>query len=61
MRLSIQLAENMRVDFAACLTAAMVFVQVWAAREHHFGTLTVHHGNTAGLPRLPTERLYIEP
>ncbi|WP_454197745.1 hypothetical protein [Nocardia sp. Marseille-Q1738] len=61
MRLSIDLAEDIRLDFAACLTAALVFVQVWAARKHHSGTLTVHLGDTAGLPRLPTERLYIEP
>ncbi|MEU2031291.1 hypothetical protein [Nocardia amamiensis] len=61
MRLSITFAEDMRLEFVACLTAALVFAQAWAERNHHSAMLTVHHGGTAGLPRLPTERLYIEP
>lgn len=61
MRLSIDLAEDMRMDFVACLTAALVFVQTWSARSHPSRTVTVHHGDTAGLPRLPAERLYLTP
>lgn len=61
VRLSITFAEDMRLEFVARSTAALVFVQAWAERNRDSATLTVHHGGTAGLPRLPTERLYIEP
>ncbi|WP_280251616.1 hypothetical protein [Nocardia abscessus] len=50
----------MRLEFAACLTAASIFVQDW--RTHHYhDAVTVIPGDTAGLPRLPNERLYLEP
>lgn len=49
-----------QLDFVACLTAALVFVQEWSARKR--GTVTIlHPGDTAEFPRLPTERLYIQP
>ncbi|WP_156910397.1 hypothetical protein [Nocardia mangyaensis] len=47
------------MDFAACLTAALVFVCDVAARRP--GTVTVQPGNCTGLPRLPAERLYLQP
>ncbi|WP_157172249.1 hypothetical protein [Nocardia pneumoniae] len=49
-----------QLDFVACLTAALVFVQEWPARER--GTVTIlRPRDTAEFPRLPTERLYIQP
>ncbi len=44
--------------FAACLTAALIFVQDWNAR-HRPGAVTVLPGDPTGLPRLPNERLYL--
>ncbi|MEV6361385.1 hypothetical protein [Nocardia asteroides] len=49
----------MRMDFVACLTAALVFVCDVAARRP--GTVAVYSGHSAGLPRLPNERLYLLP
>ncbi|WP_170112352.1 hypothetical protein [Nocardia fluminea] len=49
----------MRVYFAACLTAALVFVCEFAARRP--GSVTVRPGHCTGLPRLPAERLYLQP
>ncbi|MFI6776674.1 hypothetical protein [Nocardia sp. NPDC050412] len=49
-----------RFDFAVCLTAALVFLDDW--RDHHYpDAVTVIPGSTCGLPRLPNERLYLEP
>ncbi|MEV0342877.1 hypothetical protein AB0H49_28010 [Nocardia sp. NPDC050713] len=47
-------------QFAACLTAALLFVQEHQAR-HYVDAVTVRLADTAGLPRLPCERLYLEP
>lgn len=58
IRLGVELA-GVRVDFAACLTAALVFVCDVAARRP--GTVAVHPGLCAGLPRLPNERLFLQP
>ena len=48
-----------RVDFVACLTAALVFVCDVTARRP--GTVVVDFRHCAGLPRLPNERLYLLP
>ncbi|TLG05829.1 hypothetical protein FEK35_18985 [Nocardia cyriacigeorgica] len=48
-----------RLDFAACRTAALHFIQEWHAREHE--PVTIVPGPTRGLARLPCERLYLEP
>ncbi|MEV0356247.1 hypothetical protein AB0H71_09295 [Nocardia sp. NPDC050697] len=52
--------HNIRMDFAACVTAAFVFVQEFRV-SHYTDTVVVLPGETAGLPRLPNERLYLEP
>ncbi|MGW5728258.1 hypothetical protein [Nocardia beijingensis] len=59
VRLSIQF-HDLRLEFAACTTAAMRFVQDWRA-YHYPDAVTVVPGDPAGLPRLPCERLYSEP
>ncbi|WP_280467918.1 hypothetical protein [Nocardia cyriacigeorgica] len=59
MHLSVNL-YGVRMDFAACLTAALIFVQEWQIR-HHPNAVAVIHGSAAGLARLPAERLYLEP
>lgn len=58
IRLIVQFA-TVRVEFAACLTAALVFVQEVGARRPC--TVAVVSGICTGLPRLPTERLYLLP
>ncbi|MGQ4617618.1 hypothetical protein [Nocardia sp. R7R-8] len=52
--------HGLRLDFTACLTAALLFVQDFRTR-HHPDAVQVLPGETAGLPRLPNERLYLEP
>ncbi|MBF6163984.1 hypothetical protein IU486_04240 [Streptomyces gardneri] len=59
VHLSVYLHDQ-RMDFAACLTAAVVFVQEWNT-HHRPDAVTVLPGDTTGLPRLPCERLYLEP
>ncbi|NKY27309.1 MULTISPECIES: hypothetical protein [Nocardia] len=59
VHLSVYLHDQ-RMDFAACLTAALVFVQEWNA-HHRPDAVTVLPGDPTGLPRLPCERLYLEP
>jgi hypothetical protein len=59
VHLSVNL-HGTRMDFAACLTAALIFVQEWSTR-HYPNAVTVIHDNAAGLNRLPGERLYLEP
>lgn len=49
-----------RFDFAACLTAALLFIQDHQAR-HHADAVAVIAGDTTGLPRLPCERLFLQP
>lgn len=51
--------STVRMDFAACLTAALVFVQDVAARRPC--TVAVNSGHCVGLARLPNERLYLLP
>ncbi|WP_253815060.1 hypothetical protein [Nocardia amikacinitolerans] len=53
------LLHGVRMDFVACLTAALVFVADHRDR-HYLDAVTV---DTAvnGYPRLPNERLYLEP
>jgi|GEM_PF-2743492 len=59
VHLSVQL-RDVRVDFAACLTAALLFIQDF--RAHRFpDAVHVIPGDAAGLPRLPNERLFLEP
>lgn len=48
-----------RIDFAACLTAALVFVCDVGARRPC--TVAVDFEHCVGLPRLPNERLYLLP
>ncbi len=57
VHLSVQL-HDVRMDFVACLTAALLFVQDW--RNHHYpDAVTVIPSDAVGLPRLPNERLYL--
>lgn len=49
-----------RFDFAACLTAALVFTQEHQ-REHYHDAVSIDLGDASGWPRLPCERLYLEP
>ncbi|MFI9507042.1 hypothetical protein [Nocardia sp. NPDC052566] len=59
MHLSV-FVQDARFDFAACLTAALLFVQDY--RERHYpDAVNVLPGDTTGLPRLPNERLFLEP
>lgn len=48
-----------RMDFVACLTAALVFVCDATVRRP--GTVAVDSRHCAGFPRLPNERLYLLP
>ncbi len=48
-----------RFDFAACLTAAVLFVQEHRKR-HYVDAVHVLPDSAEGWPRLPCERLYIE-
>ncbi|MGK8489346.1 hypothetical protein [Nocardia asiatica] len=51
--------RDFHLHFAACLTAALIFVQdegVW----HRPDGVSVGHGVPDKLPRLPGERLYLE-
>jgi hypothetical protein len=50
---------TIRMEFVACLTAALVFVQDVAGR--HLCDVTVGAVHYADLPRLPNERLYLHP
>ncbi|WP_330232353.1 hypothetical protein OHA40_07580 [Nocardia sp. NBC_00508] len=59
VHLSIQF-HDVRLDFAACATAASRFAKDWRA-YHYPDAVTVIPGDPVGLPRLPNERLYLEP
>jgi hypothetical protein len=52
--------HGVRMDFAACLTAALCFVEEHRSR-HYVDAVNVIPGDTNGIPRLPNERLYIGP
>ncbi|CAM4518802.1 hypothetical protein NONI108955_41120 [Nocardia ninae] len=49
-----------RLDFAACLTSALVFVQE-QQQQRYIDSVSVIPGATTGLDRLPNERLYEGP
>ncbi|MEU0504356.1 hypothetical protein [Nocardia sp. NPDC005998] len=59
MHLSV-FVHGLRMDFTACLTAALVFVAEHRAR-HYIDAVNLLSGDTTGLRRLPNERLYLEP
>ncbi|MBF6192252.1 hypothetical protein [Nocardia implantans] len=48
-----------RFDFAACFTAAVLFVREHRKR-HYVDAVHVLADSAEGWPRLPCERLYIE-
>jgi hypothetical protein len=54
------LLHGVRLDFAACLTAAVVFVRDVCASQW-CEVVSVIADDPRGLPRLPNERLYLEP
>ncbi|GAA5045706.1 hypothetical protein [Nocardia callitridis] len=49
-----------RFAYAACLTAAMAFLQDHQQR-HHSDAVEVRDETTEGLHRLPNERLFLGP
>jgi hypothetical protein len=49
-----------RFDFVACLSAALLFVEEHRA-QHYADAVTMDLGDTSGFPRLPNERLFLEP
>lgn len=57
VHLSIHL-HGLRLDYAACRTAATLFLREWQV-YHHQDAATIIPGRPAGLPRLPNERLYL--
>ncbi|WP_280213030.1 hypothetical protein [Nocardia cyriacigeorgica] len=58
VRLMIELA-GIRMEFVACLTAALIFVQDVAGRlSCEIAVAAAHYTD---LPRLPNERLYLVP
>ncbi|MBF6192889.1 hypothetical protein [Nocardia implantans] len=54
------LLGGLSLDFAACHTAAVRFIKEWRS-VRAAADLIVVPGGTAGLPRLPCERLYLQP
>ncbi len=52
--------HGVRFDFAACLTAALSFIHDHRTR-HRADAVNVMPGETTGLPRLPCERLFLDP
>ncbi|WP_157172653.1 hypothetical protein [Nocardia exalbida] len=54
------LLGDLSLDFAACHTAAVRFIREWRA-VRIAADLIVVPGDTAWLPRLPCERLYLHP
>jgi hypothetical protein len=52
--------HGVRMDFAACMTAALYFVEEHRSR-HYVDAVNVIPGDTSGIPRLPNERLYLGP
>ncbi|UGT61439.1 hypothetical protein [Nocardia asteroides] len=58
VRLSI-IIYGTRFDFAACLTAALVFVQEHQ-RRRYVEAVSVAPSGADQLPRLPNERLYLQ-
>ncbi|WP_406237446.1 hypothetical protein [Nocardia sp. NBC_01009] len=52
--------HGVRLDFVACVTAALRFIEDHRAR-HYVDAVHVIPGDTTGLARLPNERLFLEP
>ncbi|MFE3441762.1 hypothetical protein ACFXNW_01880 [Nocardia sp. NPDC059180] len=52
--------HGQRFDYAACLSAATVFIQEWQAR-HHPGAVAIIAECEPEIPRLPCESLYLGP
>ncbi len=50
--------HGLRFDFAVCPSAATRFITEWRIR-HHPGAAAILPTDPRGLPRLPTERLYL--
>ncbi|WP_327101355.1 hypothetical protein OIE68_22810 [Nocardia vinacea] len=59
MHLSVFL-HGARFDFAACLTAALIFVREHPT-QHYVDAVTVDLCDTGSYPRLPSERPYLAP
>lgn len=51
---------GVRLDFAVCRTAALNFI-IDHRHHHYVDAVSVIPGETTGLRRLPTERLYEGP
>ncbi|MBF6300933.1 hypothetical protein IU459_25800 [Nocardia amamiensis] len=52
--------HGLHLEFAACTTAAHAFVKEW--RSAHYGdAVEVFPDGAEVLPRLPCERLYLDP
>lgn len=51
--------HGLRLDFVACLTAALIFVQEHQQR-HYVDAVSVTMVGAERIPRLPNERLYLE-
>jgi hypothetical protein len=52
--------HGVRMDFTACVTAACVFVQEWRV-QYWDDAVEVSIDDSGRYPRLPCERLYLEP
>ena len=52
--------HGVQLDYAACMTAARVFVEQHQ-REHYFDAVNILPGDATVLQRLPGERLYLGP
>ncbi len=51
--------HGLRMDFAACVTAAVTFAREWR-HAHYPDAVEILPDGAEGLPRLPCERLYCE-
>lgn len=52
--------RGIRMEFAACATAARTFIQESRTTDH-YDSVRASASDTAGLPRLPCEQLYLGP
>ncbi|MEV6341137.1 hypothetical protein AB0M12_41260 [Nocardia vinacea] len=50
--------HGVRLDYAACLTAALIFTHEHQ-RRHYADAVTIDLGDTSRYPRLPCERLFL--
>ncbi|MFI7670503.1 hypothetical protein [Nocardia sp. NPDC049526] len=50
--------RGVRLDYAACLTAALIFTREHQ-RRHYADAVTIDLGETSRYPRLPCERLFL--